>query len=260
MTLRRRLSDLLNRLLYRIGYAFVRVTDGDDNPAILDATQTSRYTYENIILLNTLAPWSSDQEFLKLRKLVLKNTLVDTYRCYELFQLVREVSVIPGDILEVGVWRGGTGAILAAAAKRWKPNSQVWLCDTFKGVVKAGARDSAYVGGEHADTSIEIVKNLIAQIYVENVRILSGVFPDETATEIDTPHIALCHVDVDVYQSAADIVKWVKPRMIPGSCLVFDDYGFSTCQGITRIVDELRDSGDWMYIYNLNKHAILIKR
>jgi O-methyltransferase len=48
--------------------------------------------------------------------------------------------------------------------------------------------------------------------------------------------------------------------MSRGSILVFDDYGFSTCKGITRLVNELRSSGDWIYIYNLNKHAILIKR
>jgi hypothetical protein len=38
--------------------------------------------------------------------------------------------------------------------------------------------------------------------------------------------------------------------------LVFDDYGFSTCKGITHLVHELREDGNWRYIYNLNTHAI----
>jgi hypothetical protein len=53
---------------------------------------------------------------------------------------------------------------------------------------------------------------------------------------------------------------WLEPRMPSGGMLVFDDYGFSTCKGITQFVNELRVSGSWIYIYNLNKHALLIKR
>jgi O-methyltransferase len=93
-----------------------------------------------------------------------------------------------------------------------------------------------------------------------NTSVLKGKFPDETASALADAQIALCHIDVDVYQSAADIVMWLKPRMNNGSMLVFDDYGFSTCKGITKFVDELRASGDWIYLYNLNRHAILIKR
>lgn len=72
--------------------------------------------------------------------------------------------------------------------------------------------------------------------------------------------MALCHIDVDVYQSGADIIAWLLPRMRSGSIVVFDDYGFSTCKGITRLVEELRSDGNWRCIYNLNKHAILIRK
>lgn len=51
-----------------------------------------------------------------------------------------------------------------------------------------------------------------------------------------------------------------KSRMERGAMIVFDDYGFSSCKGITRLVDELRTDGHWQYFYNLNKHAILVKR
>ena len=57
------------------------------------------------------------------------------------------------DVLEVGVWRGGTGCLLAAKAQSLNRNATVFLCDTFSGVVKAGEIDNFYKGGEHADTS-----------------------------------------------------------------------------------------------------------
>jgi O-methyltransferase len=255
---RRRLSDMVNAPLRRLGYAVVRI---DGNRAVPSApSDETEYAYDNLYLLDVYSPWMIDAAFLTIWRSASRNALTDVLRSYELYQCVREVAGIPGDILEVGVWRGGTGAVLAAAARRWKPDANVWLCDTFSGVVKAGPFDPAYRGGEHADSSQETVVSLLSGLELTNASILEGVFPDDTASSLADRKIALCHIDVDVYQSAADIVTWLMPRMSRGSILVFDDYGFSTCKGITRLVNELRSSGDWIYIYNLNKHAILIKR
>jgi hypothetical protein len=41
--------------------------------------------------------------------------------------------------------------------------------------------------------------------------------------------------------------------------MVFDDYGFRQCDGITRIVEEARAMKDCIAVYNLNGHAILVK-
>ncbi len=257
--LRSRLSSFVNRALNKAGYAIIRI-DGEGRQPTFSEHQGVRYAYENIIIPDVYAPWALDESFMATWENVRSNTLVDVYRAYELHQIVQTLSDLPGDILEVGVWRGGTGAVLAAAAKRWKPDSSVWLCDTFSGVVKAGAYDASYVGGEHADTSVSIVADLIGRMGLTNSQILAGTFPDQTGDHIADRPIALCHIDVDVYQSAAEVVTWAAPRMARGAVMVFDDYGFSSCKGITALVNELRLDPDWQYIFNLNKHAILVKR
>ena len=76
--------------------------------------------------------------------------------------------------------------------------SKVFVCDTFSGVVKAGAKDSGYVGGEHADTSKRIVFDLAARMGLTNVEILEGIFPDATGVRIANRRFRLCHIDVDV--------------------------------------------------------------
>jgi O-methyltransferase len=255
---RARLSQFINTRLNRMGYALVRIDN--KRPISRSVADGAQFAYDNIMLVDVLAPWLVDEPFLEIWRKAATHSLTDIYRSYELYQCVREVGSITGDILEVGVWRGGTGAILAAGAVRWKPDRRVWLCDTFSGVVKAGTMDTAYTGGEHADTSEGIVADLIRDLQLTNAVIAKGVFPEETADRLGDAQIALCHIDVDVYQSAADVVRWLMPRMPRGGMLVFDDYGFSTCKGITRFVDELRTGGDWIYVYNLNKHAILIRR
>lgn len=246
--------NALNRVLGAAGFRLLRL------PALQPVEHGGRrYDYE-MIAVPRYAPWLGDEPFQELARQIAGHTLVDRFRCWELYQLVREIRDVPGDIVEVGVWRGGTGAILAAAAARWKPESRVYLCDTFAGVVKATAHDSVYTGGEHADTSLDLVQGLVRRLGLRNVELLQGIFPDETGARVRSGTIALAHVDVDVYQSALDVVSWVSERMPPGGILVFDDYGFRGCDGVTRLVHELRETGDWLYVYNLNGHAILTRR
>src|SRR5215471_13325087 len=183
----------------------------------------------------TYSPWLSDREFLSAYEIIKRFTLVDRERCYELWDLAKQSVTVDGAILEVGVWRGGSGCLLARAA----PTKTVYLADTFAGVVKAGKNDTYYKGGEHADTSVQIVSGLLGSARVDNARILKGVFPDETAAAVEGP-ISLLHVDVDVYQSAKDIVEWALPRLPEGAKIVFDDYGFYEDAGVTRLVSPPR--------------------
>jgi hypothetical protein len=144
-----------------------------------------RTGYEQVSPYATYAPWKTDDIFSSSYDIVKNNTLVDKYRCYELWQLVKESSKLEGGILEIGVWRGGTGALIAKQAETCGIKSSVYLCDTFTGVVKAGENDSAYRGGEHADTSRPVVEDLIEKLQLKNIKILAGIFPDETSQYIE---------------------------------------------------------------------------
>jgi O-methyltransferase len=210
-----------------------------------------------VLTAASYSPWITDAPFQRLYERVRDNTLVDIYRCYELWQLARQLDRVDGDFLEVGVWRGGTGAILAKATERTRRT--VYLADTFRGVVKAGASDPSYAGGEHADASESAVRWLMSELSLRNVEILTGVFPDDTGSRVRGP-IALLHCDVDVYESTKDIIDWALPRLAIDGVIVFDDYGFRGTEGVTRFVNELRSREDFLFLHNLNGHAVLIRR
>ncbi len=89
-------------------------------------------------------------------------------------------------------------------------------------------------------------------------KLKEGIFPDETGFEIDE-RIRFCHIDVDVYKAVKDIVEFVWEKMINGGIIVFDDYGFKTCTGITTLINELKNDKDKIVVENLNGHAIIIK-
>jgi O-methyltransferase len=207
----------------------------------------------------TYSPWIDDTDFSTAFEKIKKNTLVDIYRAYELWSLVRETAHLGGDILEVGVWRGGTGCLIAERAKQLEPAATVFLCDTFKGVVKAGKQDSHYRGGEHADTSTDTVRQLATNMGLVNVELLEGTFPDATGDRIKDRKFSLCHIDVDVYESAKHVAEWVWPRLASGGIIVYDDYGFRTCEGITNLVNQRLQGQGALVLHNLNGHAVIVK-
>lgn len=246
------LHNWLRKKLTGICYSYLRNTPHWSHP------QAEGINHARILPYASYAPWIDDERFQYAYSMVKKHTLIDIYRLYELWITARQLSAVDGDFLEVGVWRGGSGCLLALASE--DTNKKVFLADTFTGVVKASARDTNYLGGEHADTSIEYVRNLLLSCGVaRRTQILLGSFPEENAN-IVSDTLALVHIDVDVYASARDILNWVLPRLAIGGVVILDDYGFYGCEGITALVNELNSKSSTMrFIHNLNGHAILMR-
>ena len=219
--------------------------------------ELSSMAHHRILPYATYAPWLNDEHFLSIYNRVKTHTLVDIYRCYELWALAKQTSDIDGNILEVGVWRGGTGAVLAEAVRNMS-EKKVYLADTFAGVVKAGEKDTNYKGGEHSDTSVDIVNNLMASLSIGNTEILQGIFPEDTQDKV-RGMISMLHCDVDVYSSTKEIVEWCLPRLSIGAMLVFDDFGFFGCDGVATFCEEFRGSAGFRFIHNLNGHAVFVK-
>jgi O-methyltransferase len=250
------MSEVSAKLRYAVRKTLANF--GFDIVRLPSASESSEY--ERISPAATYAPWNSAPEFLSTYKLIKNNTLVDIYRCWELWMLVEQTAKRDGGILEVGVWRGGTGALMAKKVLLTGSNDPVFLCDTFQGVVKAGPQDKDYKGGEHSDTEQHIVEDLLRTMGITNARILRGIFPDETAGLIEPgARFRLCHIDVDVYESAKDVMAWIWDRMVVGGIVVYDDYGFKVCGGITKYVNEQVTAKDRLVLHNLNGHAIVVK-
>ena len=217
--------------------------------------------YEEVKVTARYAPWKKDKAFQEAYQIFRHYTLVEETRCWELWDLLGQrkgLIKMSGDILEVGVWRGGTGCLLAWRARQMGLACKVFLADTFTGVpvAKVTASDPVYHGGEHADAAINVVQGLIAQHGLLNAEIVQGIFP-QSFHPADKTWFRFVHVDADVYQSAKETTEFVRPRMAPGGIIVYDDYGFHTCGGVTKYVNELREEG-YTVIHNLNGHAIIL--
>lgn len=218
-------------------------------------TMKTGFSQGQVIPGASYSPWLDNETFKSLHDAVSGHTLVDVYRCYELFQLAGQTSSVSGDLVEVGVWRGGTAALLAGASK----GKRIALFDTFSGVAKADARyDTIYKGGEHADTDRQTVEALFSRLDL-NCDIHVGMFPDDTLWGLPQ-QIAMAHIDVDTYGSAKASFEAIWPRLSGGGVVVFDDYGFWGCEGVTQFVNDLVGNlNGSLFLHNLNGHGVIVK-
>jgi len=245
----RSMTDALQRALF---FAYRKQAKHSVDPARHSVT-VSECTY---------SPWNLDEEFLRAYRGVADYTLVDKRKLFGLWEYSRQVRNLDGDYLEVGVWRGGTGCLLAQSIKFQGSNRRIFLCDTFEGMPATDvARDNFYKGGELADTSVDLVRDLASRLGLSNVVLCKGYFPQDTSAQVDSNRFALVHIDVDIYPSARDTVEWIWDKLLPGGVIVFDDYGYSATEGVTRYVDEhFRNRTDAFFVFNLVGHGIVIKR
>jgi len=203
------------------------------------------------------APWLTDKTFSATYDKIRNNTLVDRPRCYSLYLLTQQIKSVPGNILEVGTWRGGTAGLLAASV----PAKTVFIADTFEGVVKSSDWEH-YSDRAHADTSEQVVTDLLqGTLGASNFRLMRGIFPEDTGHQVESETFAFVYLDLDVYLSTKDAFNFVWEKLSPYGVVAFDDYGMvSACEGISRFIHEIKDDEDKLFIHNLNGQAYIIKK
>ncbi len=173
---------------------------------------------------------------------------------YALYEAVRYVDAagIEGDIVECGVWRGGSSMMAALAQAQIGLTRRMWLYDTFEGMPPPSVHDVRYSGEPAAETldpteRVPGVSNDWAWATADDVRsnmqatghsdlefVVGKVEDTIPARAPET--IALLRLDTDWYESTRHELEHLYPRLAAGGVLIIDDYGH--WQGARQAVDE----------------------
>ena len=174
-------------------------------------------------------------------RLIRRNTMIGPQRIQSLARLAQRIDdeAIPGDIVECGVYKGGSAALLARAATHSPFPRHVWLFDAFQGMPAATASDgpeaASWVG--KLVSSPEKVSRLLRRVGVNmaRVRIVPGLFQDTFPT-VHIPQIALLNIDADWYESVKLCLETHYDAVTPAGFVSLDDYG--AWPGCQLAVDE----------------------
>ncbi len=154
---------------------------------------------------------------------------------------------IAGDVVEAGVWRGGTTIYMRAVLAAYGVEDRnVWVADSFRGFPQVRGQhddqDEDFTGGLGEQALRvgfgEVRKNFVRYgLLDDQVRFLVGWFAD-TLPLAPIERLAVARIDCDLYESTRDAITALYPKLSPGGFLIVDDYGsFDACR---HAVDEYR--------------------
>jgi O-methyltransferase len=150
-------------------------------------------------------------------------------RRFLLSQFALAAASLPGDTAEAGVYDGTSSQIICHALGRAHH-----AFDSFEGLSEPNPIDGGYW---HAGDFAVSEQRARATLEPLGGRVYRGWIPDVFA-QAQIERLCLAHVDVDLYQPTRDSLAFFYPRLVPGGVLICDDYGFATCPGARRAVDE----------------------
>ncbi len=174
-------------------------------------------------------------------------TMTSTERIHALVQAVKYIvrNDIPGDLVECGVWKGGSVMAMALTLLQLRHQERTLdLFDTFAGMTAPGDKDADYLGqpasiiGEasYLASQAEVEAAVLSTGYDRaNVHFVQG--PVEETIPAQAPEvIALLRLDTDWYESIRHELVHLFPRLALGGVIIIDDYGH--WQGARQAVDE----------------------
>jgi O-methyltransferase len=161
--------------------------------------------------------------------------------CQLLFSVARGVGArhVSGDTAECGVRYGKSSFFILNGLR--DPQRPHHLCDSFEGLsqptaadAETGGRRDAWAAGDlEADERItrEQLKDF------PQCQFHRGWIP-ECFAGLENRRFALVHIDVDLYEPTRAAFEFFYPRLSPGGVMICDDYGFASCPGARKAVDE----------------------
>lgn len=210
------MKTLVKRFLRRFGYDIVRHRKTPKAPRF---------------------PRDLTEEEIEICEVVKPFTITSVERIVALIRAIRYLSDndIEGEIVECGVWRGGSMMAAAHALQRSGDTTRkLYLYDTFAGMPAPTEKDIRFDGvgadqlneeGGTVASKRDVATNLLSTGYPEhNIHLIEGRV-EETIPKTVPSRICLLRLDTDWYESTRHELIHLYPRLVKYGVLIIDDYG-----------------------------------
>lgn len=193
-------------------------------------------------IVNTLYPWMviteywkylhDDKEFFNYYTKFEGKSFNSFDRKFTIREFLKLVEWLSGDTVECGWYKGATSYLIL---KNIPSSKNHHIFDSWEWLSKPGKEDGHYWWESSLTTSEEIIRENLKSF--SNVHFYKGWIPTRFH-EMEWKEISFLHIDVDLYEPTRDSLEFFYPRLQSGWIVVCDDYGFTTCPGARKAMDE----------------------
>ncbi len=188
-----------------------------------------------------------NESFREILLLTRGKTLVDNHKMYNIWQCCSGRKKSKGDVIEIGVYMGGTALMLGKSL----PEKHLYLFDTFAGLPEDKIEQyelSDDLHGGRFNYGVDKVVNFLNKNGLSNFTCYAGTFPDSLSLcdNMNDKTFSIAHIDCDLYKSTYDSLSYIYPRLEIGGIIIVDDYKFPKCPGVEKSINEyFKDKKDF---------------
>ncbi len=170
---------------------------------------------------------------------------------YQLYITAKASAKVPGDMAEVGVYKGASAKLISQV----KGKKDLYLFDTFAGIPQISKNDNPAQFYEGKFTvSFEETKKYLKNL--RKVHIFKGLFP-KTSGPIKNKRFSFVNIDVELYESTKNCLKFFYPRMNKGGFMLCHDY--IDVDGVKKAVDEFFKNKKETVLELSGSHCLIVK-
>jgi hypothetical protein len=186
-------------------------------------------------------------------------TIMSEENMMNIFLLLRFFlgKVPSGNIVEYGSYQGGSAIFMAWIAKRLYSGVKVFALDTFAGMPQTDKGVDAHNAGDFSNVDYEKLKKRVKDLQLDNLVLVKGLFENTHPSAMDQAgQVVMAHIDCDIYSAVQFCYQAVKPYMVDGGYVVFDDATVSSCIGATEAVEESVIQQDGLHSEQIWPHYV----
>ncbi len=140
------------------------------------------------------------------------------------------IAELPAVYFEFGCHSGRTFSAAVRAARYLKMEAaQFYAFDSFQGLPETKKAEDGYFESGTFSTGVDEFVRLVRRLSglaLDRKNIVEGFYDKSLTSELQTrmPKAGVIHVDVDLYSSTVEVLKFIKPLLVVGTVLIFDDW------------------------------------
>lgn len=171
----------------------------------------------------------------------MKDRAMRRQRHYLIPQAIRQVRNVPGDIVEIGCFRGLSAYITGAVLEAEGISANFHIFDSFEGLSAPVDSDYSPLLAKNKSTENtfafpedQVKKNLSRFKFLHYYR---GWVPDRFP-DVSEKIFRYVHVDVDLYQPTLETLSFFWPRLSAKGVMLLDDNGTLFYPGARTAIEE----------------------